>query len=84
MNATAVIILILFYIAGLAVVLGNTLAIAKCIPLPWIGNKIEYLLFALQSNPYGNIVYYILLAGICLTTPYVIGVLAAITAGVFD
>jgi len=84
MNATAIIILIIFYIAGIVVVAGNTLAIAKCVPIPWLQDKIEYLLFALQSNPYGKIVYYVLLAGICLTIPYVIGVLAAITAEVFN
>lgn len=84
MDTLGIFILILFYAFGIVVVAGNVLAIAKCIDLPWIGDKLQKAIYLLQNSGYGKIIYYVLLAGICLTIPYVVGVLTAITAGIFS
>lgn len=83
MNELGIFILVLFYIAGIVVIAGNILALLKCLPIPFFGNFVESILYSIQLTLPGRIIYIVLLVGIGLTIPYVIGILTAITAEVF-
>jgi hypothetical protein len=81
MDAVGVIVLILFYLVGIVVIAGSVLSFVKCVPFV---SRFAFVLDGLKSSSYGAIVYYAMLAGVVLSGPYALGVLIAISAGVFS